>query len=425
MPFRRFVSEIGVWSKAAQQALDGGSAVPEMPKAPELLVLGHNRETGTYQAMIHPLVPYALRGFIWYQGESNNGQGMLYTDNMRALIAGWRRQFKAAEAPFLYVQIAPFNYGPQNVSSLPCLWWAQQEALKIPHTGMAVTNDIGMLDNIHPPNKSEVARRLALWAFADTYGKSGIVKSGPLFTGFKVTDQGIVIDFEHTGSGLATRDGQPPTWFEVAGRDGVYQKADAAISADGKQIILTSAAVARPDRARFAWSQLAQPNLMNREGLPAGAFNTHWPRDPDLGRKISEGKTHQSSHPNKLGWDGGLTDGVWGDTKDNCYATDESPSCPKTVTLDLGGTKNLRAVIYGTPEIGATKTVAVSVSENGQTFTEVGRTEFPPKKATRAEAKFAPTKARFVRASFIEQHPAQDAYSRNFGFLSELEAYAE
>ena len=116
--FRNYVSSVGQWSDAAAKAIDGGLPVPEMPKAPEMLKLGSAAETGTYQAMIHPLVPYALRGFLWYQGESNNGEGMLYSAKMKALIAGWRHQFRAADAPFLFVQLAPFNY-PKPPTDLP------------------------------------------------------------------------------------------------------------------------------------------------------------------------------------------------------------------------------------------------------------------------------------------------------------------
>jgi sialate O-acetylesterase len=424
LPFRKFVGAVRDWSDSATKALDAGLPAPEMPKAPALLKLGHNQETGTYQAMIHPLVPYSLRGFIWYQGESNNGEGMLYTTKMRALIEGWRKQFKAPAAPFLFVQLAPYNYGPQRDQDLPGIWWAQQKALEIPHTGMAVTNDIGDPKNIHPTNKSEVARRLALWALADTYGKPGIVKSGPLFSGFKVTDKGIAVSFDHAGGGLASRDGKPLSCFEIAGRDGVYQPADAKISGDGKWILLSSATVVKPDRARFAWSQIAEPNLMNREGLPAAAFHTHWPIDPTLGKKVSGGKPHQTSHPNPAGWNGGVTDGVWGQTSPSCFATGDAPDFPKSVTVDLGGSQTIHAVLYGTPAIGATKTVAISLSENGQAFTEVGRHDFPPKTGGRAEARFGPRQARYVRATFLGNHPQQDQFSANFGFLSELEAYA-
>ena len=374
--------------------------------------------------MIHPLVPCALRGFIWYQGESNNGEGMLYTAKMRALIEGWRTQFKAPEGPFLYVQLAPFNYGAERAGHLPALWWAQQKALDIPHTGMAVTNDIGNVRDIHPNNKSEVGRRLALWALADTYGQNGIVKSGPLFKSFKVTDQGIAVSFDHTGGGLASRDGKPLDNFEVAGSDGVYQPAQASIGADGKSLLLTSDKVAKPDRARFAWSQNAEPNLMNREELPAAAFNTHWPKDPTLGKRVSDGKPHQSSHPNTHGWDSGLTDGQWGAANPVCYATSEADGFPKHATIDLGAAQPLHAVIYGTPAIGATKTVAVSISEDGKTFTEVGRHDFPVKQAGRAEARFAPKPARYVRVSFLGNHAQQDNFNANFGFLAEVEAYS-
>ena len=423
-PFRRYLSSIRDWSTTAEKALDAAMPVPALPQAPGLLKLGHQAEVGTYQAMIHPLVPYALRGFLWYQGESNNGEGMAYTPKMQALIAGWRQQFRASDAPFLFVQLAPYQYGENRTFELPEIWQAQQEALKIPQTGMAVINDIGNVKNIHPTYKSEVARRLSLWALADTYGQTRLVKSGPLFAKFKATGGRIAINFQHTGKGLTTRDGKPPTWFEIAGEDAVYQAADAKISGDGKSIILTSPAVSKPDRARFAWSQIAEPNLMNQEGLPAAAFNTHWPDDPSLGRKVSLGKPHDSSHPNAYGWDGGLTDGNWGSVAETCYATDDSATFPKSVTVDLGATQMIHAVGYGPPNVGATKTLSVSISEDGKTFNEVSRKEFPAKKASTARVRFEAKKARYVRATFLEQYPTQDNYNRNFGFLSELEVYA-
>ena len=120
----------------------------------------------------------------------------------------------------------------------------------------------------------------------------------------------------------------------------------------------------------------------------------------------------------------GLTDGVWGNSPPNCYATDESATFPKTVTIDLGKSENVHLVAYGTPDIGATKTVAVSISEDGRNFTEVGRHEFPMKQAATAQARFEPKPARYIRATFIDTHPAQDFYGATFGFLSELEAYA-
>jgi sialate O-acetylesterase len=422
-PFRAFVHATRTWSDQAAAALEAGTAVPEMPKAPERLGIGPSGPAGTYQAMIHPLVPYALRGFIWYQGESNNGEGLLYTAKKQVLIQGWRKQFRAPEGPFLFVQLAPYNYGAERDHDLPGIWKAQQETLRIPHTGMAVINDIGNVRDIHPGNKSEVGRRLALWALADTYGHAELVKSGPLFTGFEVNHGALIVNFAHTGSGLTTRDGKEPSHFEIAASDGVYHPATAKISDDGATIQLSSPAVPRPDRARFAWSQLAEPNLMNREGLPAGAFNSHWPNDPTLGKNVSAGKPHQSSHPNPFNWNSGLTDGVWGGSAGSCFATDNSANFPKSVTIDLGAAQPVHAVIYGVPSIGSTRTVAVSVSADGTSFEEVGRTAFAPKKAARAEARFEARPTRFVRASFLDAHPQQDQFDANFAFLSELEAY--
>ena len=277
--FREYLTAVDEWSAAAAKAMEAGLPVPEMPRAPALLKLGHGEETGAYQAMIHPLVPYALRGFIWYHGE-NNGEGMLYTSKQRALLQGWRHQFQAPQAPFLFVQVSP------HVNHQPTLWWAQQETLKIPHTGMVLINDIGNTQDIHPRNKSEVGRRLALWALADTYGRKDIVKSGPLFAGYQVADQGIAVHFDYADGGLTSRDGKPLNWFEIAGPDGVYQPAKATISADGTSLLLTSPKVAKPGRARFAWSSIAEPNLMNRKGLPAAAFNTHWPKNLKPGEKL-------------------------------------------------------------------------------------------------------------------------------------------
>ncbi|MCU0794338.1 MAG: discoidin domain-containing protein [Akkermansiaceae bacterium] len=420
--FREFVNATRTWSEQAAAAMDRGLTAPEMPAMPERLNLGHNQETGTYQAMIHPLAPYALRGFIWYQGESNNGEGMAYEAKMRALIRGWRMKFESPEAPFYFVQLAPFNYGDARAGTLPEIWWAQQETLKFPHTGMAVTNDIGNVGDIHPRNKSEVGRRLSLWALADVYGRD-LVKSGPLYAGYKVIDQGVAIRFDHVGGGLAARDGKALSHFEIAGADGQFHPANAEIRED-RWILLSSPQVPKPDRARFAWSQSAEPNLMNREGLPAAAFHTHWPVDPTLGTKVSGGKPHQSSHPNAHNWDNGLTDGVWADRNPGCYATSEAAGFPKSATVDLGEVMEIHVVIYGTPNIGSTKTVAIEISADGKEFREIGRHDFPNKKAARHTLRFDPTKARFVRAVFLGNHPAQDGFSPNFGFLSEIEVYA-
>jgi sialate O-acetylesterase len=273
-PFRDFLVANRAWSDEALGAVDAGKRPPAAPAAPGLLEIGHNKQAGTYQAMIHPLVPYSLRGFLWYQGESNNGEGMAYLPKKRALIAGWRKQFEAPEAPFLFVQLAPFHYGENRDADLPGIWEAQQACLAIPHTGMAVINDIGNIRDIHPSEKAEVGRRLARWALADTYGKTGVVKSGPLFSGHEVKGDAIVVRFEHANGGLKTRDGKAASHFQLAGADGVFHAAEAEILEDGASLRLRSGNVPEPKAARFAWSQIAEPNLINAEGLPAGAFHT-------------------------------------------------------------------------------------------------------------------------------------------------------
>jgi sialate O-acetylesterase len=137
---------------------------------------------------------------------------------------------------------------------------------------MAVTTDITELDDIHPRNKQDVGKRLALWALAKTYGKEDIVYSGPLYKSMAVEGDKIRISFGHTGSGLASRDGQTLAWFEIAGADKKFQKANAKI--DGDTVLVSNEQITAPVAVRFAWHQEAIPNLMNKEGLPASPFTT-------------------------------------------------------------------------------------------------------------------------------------------------------
>jgi sialate O-acetylesterase len=224
-----------------------------------------------YNGMVHPLLPATIKGVIWYQGESNVGEGMLYHEKMKALIGGWRTVWNNPDLPFYYVQLAPFRYGDPN--GLPELWEAQTASLSIPSSGMAVTTDIGNVADIHPANKQDVGRRLALWALVQTYGRTQFVSSGPLFASAAVDGSRIRIRFHYAGAGLQTRDGQAPTGFEIAGADGAFVPADAAIEADS--IVVSSASIAAPAKVRFAWNQEANPNLMNPAGLPAVPFR--WP----------------------------------------------------------------------------------------------------------------------------------------------------
>ena len=234
-----------------------------------------NHPTLLYNTMIHPLVPFAIRGITWYQGEQNNGDGMLYFDKMQALIQSWRNVFLRPDAPFYFVQIAPYRYGGGMERALPLLWEAQSAALDIPHTGMAVISDIGHVNWIHPSNKQDVGKRLALWALAKDYGQEDLVHSGPLYKSMAIEGSKIRLSFNHTGSGLASRDAKPLDWFEIAGKDGKFLKAQATI--DGDTVLVSNDEISKPIAARFAWDQKAEPNLMNKEGLPTGPFRTHRP----------------------------------------------------------------------------------------------------------------------------------------------------
>jgi len=230
-----------------------------------------------YKGMVNPLVPFAIRGAIWYQGESNLQEGMLYCQRMKSLIGGWRKVWRQGDFPFYYVQLAPYRYNWGNIkpTDLPEIWEAQTAAMSIKNTGMAVTVDIGDIKDIHPKNKQDVGKRLSLWALAKTYGRKNLVYSGPLYESMSIKGSNAIIQFKHTGSGLASRDGEPLTHFEIAGADRKYFKANAKIK--GKTVVVSSNEVSRPAAVRFAWHHEAQPNLMNKESLPASPFRTDNP----------------------------------------------------------------------------------------------------------------------------------------------------
>jgi sialate O-acetylesterase len=212
-----------------------------------------------------------MRGAIWYQGESNNGEGMAYFEKMKALIGGWRTAFKNPDLSFYFVQLAPYKYGNGD-QTLPYIWEAQTAAaLKIPNTGMVVTTDIGNTDDIHPRNKQDVGKRLALWALAKNYGKGEVVNSGPIYKSMKAEGNMVRIEFDHT-VGLKSRDGKPLTDFQIAGAEGKFVPAVAQI--DGRTLLVSSPLVAAPLHVRFGWHHLINPNLCNEAGLPASPFKT-------------------------------------------------------------------------------------------------------------------------------------------------------
>ncbi|MVM30360.1 sialate O-acetylesterase [Spirosoma sp. HMF4905] len=250
-----------------------------------------------YEPMIRPLAPFALKGFLWYQGESNCflKETITYSHKLKTLITSWRSAWNDQKLSFYYVSLAPFNYSESKGKvaltreTLPEFREAQELVLSLPRTGMIVTTDLAdNLSDIHPPFKWEIGRRLALLALSADYEKNDLVSEGPVYEKMKTKGRSIELSFSQIGSGLASRDGQGLTGFTIAGADGIFVSAEARI--DGKRILVSSPSVQHPVSVRFAWDEAAQPNLVNKEGLPARPFRTDNPLKSQLpeGQKRSE-----------------------------------------------------------------------------------------------------------------------------------------
>lgn len=266
----RYLEQVKLWSTESAAAFEKSEFIPAPPAVPEGLMLAESHQTATklYNGMIHAHVPFAIKGAIWYQGESNRQDGMLYVEKTKALLQGWRSLW-GYDFPYYFVQIAPFQYGKEDPEVLARFWEAQSEIVKqVPNTGMAVVSDHTTLNDIHPPNKEVPGTRLALLALDNTYGKE-VVSTGPVFRKMVKSGNAMKLYFD-SAEGLTTRDGEAPDWFEMAGKDRVFKKAKAVI--EGETVIITSAEVPEPLAMRFAWNKLAIPNLVNGAGLPTSAF---------------------------------------------------------------------------------------------------------------------------------------------------------
>lgn len=227
-----------------------------------------------YNAMVHPIIPYAIRGALWYQGESNNGEGILYFEKMKALIGGWRTLWQEGDFPFYYVQLAPYRYSnPAKPipEALPGIWEAQNATLTVPNTGMAVITDVATVRNIHPPDKQTVGHRLALWALAKTYQKPVAAYASPQFGSLKVEGDKAQVTLTNA-EGLKSTNGQPLTWFTIAGEDKKFVEAKAEIKGTG--VVVSAPGVDKPVAVRFGWHEMAEPNLANGAGLPVAPFRT-------------------------------------------------------------------------------------------------------------------------------------------------------
>jgi sialate O-acetylesterase len=259
------------WEKQASEAAARGQDPPRRPNAPS--GPGHPwTPAGLYNAMIAPLTRYAIRGAIWYQGESNAGslRAPLYNRLFETMIRDWRRSWGQGDFPFLFVQLA--NYDKIDADGRwPELRNAQSQTLALRNTGMAVTIDIGDPADIHPRNKQEVGRRLGLAARAIAYGEP-LVYSGPMLRRVARDASALRLWFDHVGGGLTARGGELKS-FQLAGPDRQFVPAAARI--DGDSIVVTATQVPEPAAVRYGWSNNPECNLYNAEGLPALPFEWH------------------------------------------------------------------------------------------------------------------------------------------------------
>jgi len=283
-----FDAEMAQWAEDRKKAIEANQpqppkptpAVPQ-PTAPPSPYGTQNTPTALFNGMVAPLIPYAIKGVIWYQGEANAAKSEEYTTLFPTMIKDWREKWAQGDFPFLFVQLACYKPGGP---SWPLLRESQAKTLSVPNTGMASAVDVGNPADIHPADKLDVGHRLALVARHVAYGEN-IVFSGPMYESMKVEGDKVVIKFKHTGGGLAI--GVPP-WspkgdvpppadslqgFVIAGEDKKFVPAEAKI--EGDKVIVSSAQVPKPVAVRYAWDAVPVCNLYNKEQLPAISFRTN------------------------------------------------------------------------------------------------------------------------------------------------------
>src|SRR5215207_9990898 len=270
------ISLRGTWDYKVELALDPKH--PDWGTRPEAVGEGNqNNPAVLYNAMLAPLTPFALRGAVWYQGESNAGRAYQYRTLFPAMIRDWRAAWGQGDFPLYFVQLA--NWKARKQDSIDSEWAELREAQtltmrSVPNTGMAVAVDIGEAEDIHPRNKLDVGLRLARWALADTYRQT-LVPSGPLYDSHAVEGDRIRVRFKHA-RGLKTSEGRLPAGFAVAGADRKFVPAEARV--EGDAVVVWSKDVPRPVAVRYAWADNPAANLYNADGLPASPFRTDdWP----------------------------------------------------------------------------------------------------------------------------------------------------
>ena len=269
---QRYEKAMAAWTTRADDARGKGLTFPRRPQAPVDPRHDRNHPGNLFNGKIAPLIPYALRGVIWYQGEHNTRPetAPLYGQQLSLLISDWRTRWAQPELPFGWVQLP--NFAAPEGRDWPAVREEMRQALTVPSTGMAIAIDIGDPAEIHPKNKQEIGRRLALWALHDVYGRE-ISFSGPLPTEVTLDGQSLVVQFQHASDGLELRG--EPQGFEIAGEDGVWQPAEATV--EHATVKLTSIQVLQPKSARYAWANNPTAVLFNKAGLPASPFQIRLP----------------------------------------------------------------------------------------------------------------------------------------------------
>jgi sialate O-acetylesterase len=239
-------------------------------KRPQLKVqLSAYTPSVLYNGMINPLVPFTIKGAIWYQGESNTGDPDAYKELFPAMISNWRNDWGLGDFPFYYVQIAPYNYGGETNSQR--LREAQLVSLSTPNVGMAVTMDIANPINIHPGKKKEVGERLAFWALAKDYNQD-VVYSGPIFKSIRTENGKAVLTFDFSESGLLVTPINGKNNFTIAGKDQKFLPAN--VQVQGRELVVFNPKISEPVAVRYSWSDTDEGTLFNKDGLPASSFRT-------------------------------------------------------------------------------------------------------------------------------------------------------
>ena len=265
----KYEKDLAKWKESAKAAKEAGKPATKAPQDPVALRARKGNVGGLFNGKIAPLIPYAVRGMLWYQGEANttDTKANFYQHQLPLLVNDWRKRW-GSEVPFAWVQLPNFS---RPGDGWPLVREAMLKTLRLPKTGMAIAIDIGEQKNIHPANKQEVGRRLSLWALGEVYGKKVASTSGPLPAGHEIHGDKVVLKFSHTDGGLKAKGGDL-TGFMIAGEDKQWKPA--ATQIEGDKVIVCSPEIAKPVAVRYAWQDWPECNLTNGAGLPASPFRT-------------------------------------------------------------------------------------------------------------------------------------------------------